>query len=62
MVLLPLLMVLKDKLDCEEKKLTEAATGGVLLEKGDLKHFSKFTEHLRQSLFFNKVASLSLQL
>ena len=35
----------------------EAATGGVLLKKGVLKNFEKFTEkHLCQGFFFNKVA------
>ena len=35
----------------------------VLCKKGVLRNFAKFTgKHLCQSLFFNKVASLSLQL
>ena len=35
----------------------------VFSKKGVLKNFTKFTgKHLRQSLFFNKVASLRLQL
>ena len=40
---------------------TEAATGGVLQKKSVLKNFANFTgKHLCQSLFFNKVAGLSL--
>ena len=40
-------------------KVAEAATGGVLLKKGVLKNFTKFTgKHLYQSLLFNKVAAL----
>ena len=40
-------------------RLTEAATGGVLLRKCVLRNFAKFTgKHLRQILFFNKVANL----
>ena len=39
--------------------MTEAATRGVLLKKGVLRNFAKFTgKHLCQSLFFNKVAGL----
>ena len=37
--------------------LLEATTGGVFCKKGILRNFAKFTgKHLRQSLFFNKVA------
>ena len=37
--------------------VSEAATGGVPSKKGVLRNFAKFTrKHLRQSLFFNKVA------
>ena len=42
---------------------SEAAIRGVLYKKSVLKNFPKFTgKHLYQSLFFNKVAGLSLQL
>ena len=38
---------------------SEAATGDILLRKGVLRNFAKFTgKHLCQSLFFNKVAGL----
>ena len=41
---------------------SELATRGILL-KGALRNFAKFTgKYLCQSLFFNKVAGLSLQL
>ena len=40
-----------------DSTLTEAVTKDVLLKKGVLKNFVKFTgKHLCQSLFFNKVA------
>ena len=38
---------------------SEAATGDILLRKGVLRNFAKFTgKHQRQNLFFNKVAGL----
>ena len=44
----------------QPKIVLEAATRGVLLEKVFLRNSAKFTgKHLCQSLFFNKVASLS---
>ena len=57
-----------EDLSCELLELVkeicaEAATGGILLKKTVLKTFAKFTrKHLCQSLFFNNVAGLSLQL
>ena len=48
---------------CTNQWSKEATTGGVKSEKGVLKHFAKFSgKHQCQSLFFNKVADLSLQL
>ena len=39
------------------------SSGGVLCRKGVIRNFAKFLgEHLCQSLFFNKVAGLGLQL
>ena len=42
---------------CVSRRYSEAATGGVLLKKGVLRNFAKFTGKLLcQRLFFNKVA------
>ena len=42
-----------------DEKMSEAATGGVLVWKSALRNFEKFTEeHLCQSLYFNKVPGL----
>ena len=44
-----------------QRQITESATGGVLREKVFLAVSQKFTgKHLRQNLFFNKVAGFSL--
>ena len=42
-----------------DEKMSEAASGGVLVWKSALRNFAKFTEeHLCQSLYFNKVPGL----
>ena len=42
------------------RTVSKAATGGILVRKGVLRNFAKFTgKHLCQSLFFNKVAGLN---
>ena len=43
-------------------KYSESLGGRCSIKKGVLRNFAKFTgKHLCQSLFFNKVAELSLQ-
>ena len=54
------------KVKCQNVSETEISSRssrpGVLCKKGALRNFSKFAgKHLRQSLFFNKVAGLRPQ-